>query len=73
MNTTSIASPCQNCLNRHVHCHTDCEKYLQFKAKIAKINKVMRLQSSIEEYRCDKIIGYKIKRQKARRKTYDYE
>ena len=31
---TSYASPCMNCEDRHVGCHSECEKYKQFRADI---------------------------------------
>ena len=31
---TSYTSPCMGCEDRHVSCHSECEKYRQFRADI---------------------------------------
>lgn len=31
---TSYASPCMNCEDRHVGCHSECEKYRQYKGVV---------------------------------------
>lgn len=31
---TSYASPCMGCEERHVGCHSECDKYRQFRADI---------------------------------------
>lgn len=33
-NRVRIASPCMGCENRHFKCHSECEKYLSYRAKL---------------------------------------
>jgi hypothetical protein len=33
-------APCKNCPNRKVGCHSTCQKYLDFRKEVDKINKI---------------------------------
>ena len=34
MNRDNTFSPCKDCEERHVGCHSECEKYIEFKRKL---------------------------------------
>ena len=59
MNSTRMTmpppqSPCKDCEDRHINCHSKCEKYLLFKSERIqtkeKIKNAYKLQSMLEEY-----------------------
>lgn len=43
-----IASPCLNCPERHTLCHATCEKYKQYKEKLAEAQKEYRTRKRKE-------------------------
>ena len=32
-------APCMHCTERKIHCHNDCERYLEYKQAVGKANK----------------------------------
>ena len=43
-------SPCKDCENRELGCHSNCEKYLEFRKVIDHKNKEYRKNKEIYEY-----------------------
>lgn len=43
-----IHSPCVNCSDRILSCHSTCEKYIAFKEKRNRMNELIRLQKERE-------------------------
>lgn len=46
-----MMSPCKDCKNRKLYCHSSCEQYKEFKAELERINNNRKLhyeQYSIE-------------------------
>ena len=39
--------PCHNCENRHIGCHAECEKYIDFRKKLDDYNEVVK-QDTLE-------------------------
>jgi len=37
-----MVAPCKNCQDRHIKCHCNCKKYIQFKNNVNLINKKIR-------------------------------
>lgn len=35
----TIKGPCQDCKDRHLHCHSECDKYKDFTEKLKYIHK----------------------------------
>ena len=54
---------CQSCTKRHLHCHSTCEDYLQWKRDLdkrnAKIQEAKEKESHWAEYYTDVIDKYK--------------
>ena len=40
-------SPCKNCPDRHLHCHSECEKYIKFLAENEKRKQAVRLENDL--------------------------
>ena len=49
-------SPCQNCEDRHMHCHSECDKYKEFRAEVRRINRKRYKHNDVENYFIDKYI-----------------
>lgn len=49
-------SPCKDCCDRHFNCHSQCEKYLAFKDKVAELNRLIREKKAEDSafYRLEK-------------------
>ena len=54
----SLKAPCLNCNDRHVHCHSNCKLYMDFKLKNDKIRE--------EKYKINKLVYdlYYLKKEK---------
>ena len=42
-----MKAPCKNCTDRHLHCHSKCEKYLKFLAENEKRKQAIRLENNL--------------------------
>lgn len=44
-----MADPgCKDCPDRHVGCHSDCERYLEFRKKLDELREKKRIESEKE-------------------------
>lgn len=60
-----IQSPCKDCPDRRVLCHSECEKYLSYRARLDEISAQLLRDSIIEDYEY-KAIRRSIKRRNKR-------
>lgn len=47
---TRVKAPCKGCGERHVGCHSTCEKYLIFKAESDKLREDRLKQRQLADY-----------------------
>lgn len=40
-----MMSPCKNCLDRKLHCHSTCEKYIAFRKELDSQNRQLHLKT----------------------------
>lgn len=68
--TSSIKSPCLNCINRSINCHSTCESYKSFRQNLDAFNKMVRDEKHKENDYNDHLIESKehMKRKMRRRK-----
>lgn len=57
----SALSPCLGCEERHLHCHSECEKYKAYKAILEEVKADARKRN--EEY----MFNYELKREVMKR------
>lgn len=57
-------SPCVNCNERSVTCHSTCEKYLKYREHIDTTNKNMRRERILYEYKYESAVRKGIERKK---------
>ena len=43
-------SPCKDCEERHVGCHSKCEKYAEFRKEVNEKREALREQQKLEEF-----------------------
>lgn len=62
----AICSPCLNCTERQVGCHSNCDEYLDFRHKVNEENKVREQVNFYEhgyriekKHKLDKIAKYR--------------
>ena len=48
-------APCKDCTDRIVNCHSKCERYSAWKAKVKECAEIRKKALSYSEYRNDKI------------------
>ena len=53
--------PCNNCPDRHLHCHSECEKYQKFVGENEKKKEFMRLENDFTNAKIDRLIKWRIK------------
>lgn len=46
-----MKTPCKGCMSRHAACHTECEKYLAFRADTEKRRLQRRAEAEIDNAR----------------------
>lgn len=54
---TYLNSPCKECPDRKIGCHSKCEKYLKYRAKYDEINNKVRMYKLHGSERSSAIIG----------------
>lgn len=54
-----IKSPCKDCPNRKVGCHSDCAHYIQFKQTNDELNRKRIEQESTDKYFVESIVHNK--------------
>jgi hypothetical protein len=58
-----MKAPCKDCPDRHLHCHSECERYKTFKQECDELrekrNKIKQAEYTIDRIRYAK--AYKIK------------
>ena len=58
-------SPCQDCMDRHLNCHSECEKYKTWKAdledKRSKVKKERNKEAAMNEYKIKRVLKSKKK------------
>lgn len=54
-------SPCFLCSNRHIRCHTVCDKYNNYKINIAEYDKIIK-EHKLKDRDCIKLTPFKEKR-----------
>lgn len=64
---TTINSPCKDCKNRYLGCHSECEKYIEYKEKKITQGKVLKTQK-INAYNVDSYFKTKIEKEKNRKR-----
>lgn len=47
LHTNARKSPCYMCKERHHKCHSDCDRYLEFKEKRSKETETVRKQNEL--------------------------
>lgn len=52
---------CKNCKDRRIGCHSECEKYKQWKSKRLAMRKTMIMESDIKDYQIKQMIKNKKK------------
>lgn len=50
-----IKSPCYGCQNRTVTCHSDCEKYLEYRNECDRIRLEKMKRYDFKDYICRKV------------------
>ena len=45
-----IEAPCKNCKERVVACHSKCNKYLEYKTKMAEVSKKRKAHKASEYF-----------------------
>lgn len=51
----SISNPCKDCEDRELGCHSQCDKYSEFKSKIEEIKEERIKQNFIDDYRITRV------------------
>ena len=46
----SIESPCKDCPDRHVGCHSECGKYIAYDAALKDLRKAKADQAELEQF-----------------------
>lgn len=46
----SLVNSCRDCADRKVGCHSTCEKYKQFRAKLDEINEKRHKENDVNNY-----------------------
>lgn len=59
-----VVVPCRDCKDRHVGCHGECERYREFKARLAEINEQKAQESKSNAEYADYVIKVENKRKK---------
>ena len=58
-------SPCQQCTDRHFNCHSECEKYITWKAELedtkSKVKKEINKEAAMNEYKVKRVLKSKKK------------
>ena len=47
------SAPCYMCEERHENCHSECEKYQEYKATMKKIHDARAKEQELESYTAD--------------------
>ena len=50
-----MCGSCKNCTDRHLHCHSKCEKYLKFLAENEKKKQAIRLENNLYNAEMERI------------------
>ena len=65
----NLNTPCKDCTERHIACHSECEKYKAYKENYEQIKKDIRKEADIQN-RLDDYEKQRAKRIKERKKHY---
>ena len=61
--STYVSSPCKDCMDREVGCHSTCEKYIKYQKEKDEYNKKVRdaksRENDIVSFKVDSIRQYK--------------
>lgn len=55
MELALIASPCKDCKGRHMLCHSECDKYLEYRRKLDEINEKLAFENMVDGYNIDSV------------------
>ena len=50
-----IQSPCKDCPDRRVLCHSECEKYIKYRSKLDEINAALLEESEITSWQIQQV------------------
>ena len=64
-----MKAPCYQCPDRHVLCHSECEKYIAFRAERDRMNADRRIENTVNESRFARMAKAKAKYEKKRMMT----
>ena len=53
--------PCRNCNDRHVSCHSDCDKYIEWRTQLNAVNEQVR-RARGAFYMCEKVHNESVRR-----------
>ncbi len=65
----NLKTPCMDCTDRHIACHSECDKYKEFKENNEQIKKDIRQKADIQN-RLDDYEKQRAKRISERKKHY---
>jgi hypothetical protein len=65
----NLKTPCMDCTERHVGCHSGCDRYKEYKENYEQIRKEIRKEAE-KQTRLDDYEILRIKRIKERKKHY---
>lgn len=51
-----MKTPCRGCTSRHERCHIECEKYIEFRERLAEANKKRDRDRMLDDHAIEKSI-----------------
>lgn len=63
-----MRTPCKGCTSRHERCHSECEKYLAFKERVAAANAAAERERVLNNYSVAKAVRSENRKQSILRK-----
>ena len=66
--TYKTVSPCKDCPDRYIGCHSTCEKYIEWRKNEKQYNDGIKFKQNIERIKEEHAIEYQYKRKRKRRR-----
>lgn len=70
MGNDKITNPCKGCTERNIGCHSECQKYIDFRTKLDEYNNTIRENREradiLYHYKINSINGIKSKNKKSK-------
>ena len=64
--SASIQGPCKDCPDRHVLCHSNCEKYADYKARVEELSTTIRE----DEKKRSEVVRYQTEQKRKSKKKH---